>query len=415
MTKSKKSSTKYSLRDFDPENEDFGSEIVGSKIKAGASFQHGHLGDMKLSSAKSMSALDDKKYAGKPVSKADLYGYESDYSESEVSAESSSEEESEEEVLAEQSEEAKALAAKLRNLDAEEDTEEKPFNLVTQSKTIDRQEKSTHVRNQLIKFDNFVDMRFKLQPLLNAANAFPTAKQISHIKKKNHQVSSILTQCNQELEGLMKDLLSLSFDELRNDNISLPEVDATSESLLQGFWNEMSLIDAAIEPFARDSLKKWHSKVTLSADLKAKKSLKMLNQDPFGQVQIAMQDEERLVNRTRIYRDTQKRRIGSQNQQENPEFTDIFDDNDFYQVLLKDWTANHGTLNGNSSSVTAVALKNVKKKHREGVDQRASKGRKLRYDVHTKLVNYMVPVMERGAWSDSKIDELYASLLGGVQ
>lgn len=415
MTKTKKSSAKYSLRDFDPENEDFGSEIISSKIKAGASFQHGHLGDMKLSSAKSMSALDDKKYAGKPVSKADLYAYESDYSESAVSVESSSEDGDEEMAPTEQSEEAKALAARLRNLAAEEDAEEKPFNLLTQSKTVDREEKSTHVRNQLMKFDNFVDIRFKLQPLLNAANAFPTAKQISNMKKNYSQVSSFLSQCNQELDGLMKDLLSLSFDELRHDNISVAEADTSSDSVLQGFWNEMSRIDAALEPFARDSLKKWHSKVTLTADLKAKKSLKMLNQDPFGQVEIAMQDEDRLVRRTRIHRDTQKRRIGSKSQQENPEFTDIFDDNDFYQVLLKDWTSNHGTLSGSASSVTAVALKNVKKQHREGVDQRASKGRKLRYDVHTKLVNYMVPIMERGAWSDSKIDELYASLLGGVQ
>jgi protein AATF/BFR2 len=418
MTTSKKSSTKYSLRDFDPENEDFGSEVSKSVSKKGASQQHGHLGDFKMAVKGGFTALDDKKYSGKPVSRSDLYGYESeeddaDEVDSESADESSASEKEEEEEEAILNDESKNLAAQLRNLEMQEDTQES-FSLLHKSKVENRIEKSQNVRNQLIKFDNFVDVRFKMQPLVNTANAFPSSERLLGAKRVNSEVSKHLDSCTAELDGLMKDMLQLSFEELKNDQISVPQTDAlSSDSVLQNYWNEMCRIDAALEPFARESLQKWHNKVSLQADLKAKKTLKMLNQDPFQQVQIAMQDEERLIRRTRLHRDTQKRRLGTPQQasEMQQEFADIYDDNDFYQVLLKDWTAAHGTLS-NDSSIAAVVVKNIKKVHREGVDLRASKGRKLRFDVHAKLVNYMVPAVERGSWPDSKIDELYASLLG---
>jgi len=45
------------------------------------------------------------------------------------------------------------------------------------------------------------------------------------------------------------------------------------------------------------------------------------------------------------------------------------------------------------------------------VDVKASKGRRLRYSVHPKLVNYMAPQPEL-AWTDEAKNELYASLFG---
>ena len=54
-----------------------------------------------------------------------------------------------------------------------------------------------------------------------------------------------------------------------------------------------------------------------------------------------------------------------------------------------------------------------KARRKKTVDTRATKGRKLRYQVHEKLQNFMVPVRtSRGVWHDEQIDELFASLLG---
>jgi len=46
------------------------------------------------------------------------------------------------------------------------------------------------------------------------------------------------------------------------------------------------------------------------------------------------------------------------------------------------------------------------------VETKASKGRKLRYEIHEKLQNFMVPVPVRGTWHDEQIDELFASFMG---
>ena len=48
------------------------------------------------------------------------------------------------------------------------------------------------------------------------------------------------------------------------------------------------------------------------------------------------------------------------------------------------------------------------------VDTKASKGRKLRYEVHEKLQNFMVPIplAANGGWHEEKIDELFSSIMG---
>jgi protein AATF/BFR2 len=48
---------------------------------------------------------------------------------------------------------------------------------------------------------------------------------------------------------------------------------------------------------------------------------------------------------------------------------------------------------------------------RGDVDPKASKGRKIRYDVHEKLVSLMVPIQNE-LWTEEQKDELFGSLFG---
>ena len=50
-------------------------------------------------------------------------------------------------------------------------------------------------------------------------------------------------------------------------------------------------------------------------------------------------------------------------------------------------------------------------KHRKQVDRRASKGRKLRYHIHEKLVNFMTPVELEAPQFAS---QLFSNLFGGT-
>jgi len=56
----------------------------------------------------------------------------------------------------------------------------------------------------------------------------------------------------------------------------------------------------------------------------------------------------------------------------------------------------------------ALQQKNKKKKV---VDTKASKGRKIRYHVHEKIQNFMVPI-EMGTWHEEMTNELFKSLFG---
>ncbi|KAF8476883.1 apoptosis antagonizing transcription factor-domain-containing protein [Kalaharituber pfeilii] len=110
----------------------------------------------------------------------------------------------------------------------------------------------------------------------------------------------------------------------------------------------------------------------------------------------------------------------------------IFDDSDFYQLLLRTLVdqrlSSTGAASTSASAAHAAALasRSLKlpggakmRRNKDGelvkVDTKASKGRRLRYNVHEKLQDFMVPVGERalGWWEERQVGELFASLLGG--
>ncbi|KAK0188877.1 apoptosis-antagonizing transcription factor [Armillaria mellea] len=110
---------------------------------------------------------------------------------------------------------------------------------------------------------------------------------------------------------------------------------------------------------------------------------------------------------TRIWRGKAER-LGRvlENEEEQEHDSEIFDDTDLYQQLLRDVI--DAEKNGADDWLVVQKQKKAKKK----VDTKASKGRKIRYEVHEKLQNFMVPVTINGGWHEQQIDELFGSLLG---
>ncbi|KAK6920364.1 AATF leucine zipper-containing domain [Dillenia turbinata] len=67
---------------------------------------------------------------------------------------------------------------------------------------------------------------------------------------------------------------------------------------------------------------------------------------------------------------------------------ELLDDSEFYQQLLKEFLE---TFDPTSSEMALYAMKKLRTKKRKIVDCRASKSRKIRYNVHEKIVNFMAP------------------------
>ncbi|BGP41580.1 rRNA-processing protein bfr2 [Rhodotorula kratochvilovae] len=182
------------------------------------------------------------------------------------------------------------------------------------------------------------------------------------------------------------------------------------------------------DPFLRSTVSKWSDKVLAASGLALSKDkkFKAVNQNALAQIDHALSgagERERLVRRTRTRRGEGTvlgRKDGEGKEKELEDTTkgkevdeECFDDSDFYQQLLRDVVESRmldlddATLTQLRHATAAARGKKVKKQ----VDTRASKGRKIRYHVHEKVQNFMIPI-EAGHWHEEQIDELFASLLG---
>lgn len=73
---------------------------------------------------------------------------------------------------------------------------------------------------------------------------------------------------------------------------------------------------------------------------------------------------------------------------------EIFDDQDFYNQLVRE------LIDRRSSNVAdpielarkSIELNQLRAKNKKKVDTKASKGRKIRYNVHKSMVNFMAPI-----------------------
>ena len=92
----------------------------------------------------------------------------------------------------------------------------------------------------------------------------------------------------------------------------------------------------------------------------------------------------------------------------------VYDDADFYQVLLKE-LVDQRTADSEVAQQAGVAtvqwsaMKEAKTSN--AVDRRASRGRKMRFTVHEKLAGFMAGE-DRRDWEADAIDRFFGTLFG---
>jgi protein AATF/BFR2 len=89
---------------------------------------------------------------------------------------------------------------------------------------------------------------------------------------------------------------------------------------------------------------------------------------------------------------------------EAPRDEELYDDAEFYAQLLKELLESAGDAAGAGAPAPRAKLRRI-------VERRASKGRKLRFSVIDKLVNFMAPV---GLSLPPQADQLLKRLFGGA-
>ncbi|KAG9304948.1 hypothetical protein G9A89_003117 [Geosiphon pyriformis] len=291
--------------------------------------------------------------------------------------------------------------------------------------------KGQHVKAQMDLWDTCLDTRIRLQKALAITNCLPqydTYQQFTSTKAK-----LTIEETQKELHELIESLIDLRKDLFHNnENIHISD-DAVNTrkrhfkdvDYTENLWNEMQTLHENFLPFRTQTIEKWNNKVQIVSGLPLNKKFKVINQNLNSQIEQILHDHERLLKRTQLKRNDD-RIIGkcesdaakplNENKGKDEHLSqydpEIFDDTDFYQQLLRELIESRmvDTDDPIALGIRWAALKQTKQKKKK-VDTKASKGRRLRYHVHEKLQNFMVPIPS-GTWHEDMIDELYASLLG---
>ncbi|EPY53467.1 traub family protein [Schizosaccharomyces cryophilus OY26] len=274
------------------------------------------------------------------------------------------------------------------------------------SSAVQDMQKGLALQEQMRLYDRVLDTRIRLQKGFSQAHAMSTSKegQEQDSKIQDGETASEVSSedVKKSLMSFLQETMELRFDMMVDSGIEPRGLKRKAESEdVESISSAMNDLDNSLEEWKNNTLTKWHSRVQASQGITQSNKFKALNQNVVQQIDQTMLNKNDLIERSRFNR--------SENSRKDPD-PELYDDTEFYQSLLKDFINSRLADSGRDTNVRWVATKQQKQK-RENVDTKASKGRKLRYHVHEKLQNFMVPV-EVTSWPEEHIDDLFNSLLG---
>lgn len=435
------------------------------------------------------TALNDAKYTGSVGSRKDLFQDASNTPMDDVESESESESEGENDK--EDAEDSDAMSFKTDSEDEiieesdESDSEQEEANSEDEDKISEIINKETRAAvnklSQLTKrdaqkghsilkqtkfFENIVDLRIKLQKLLNLINQLPVTKQ----SWSSASDSKLVSQNNKLLVDLFNNLFQLRSKFQQNDHITAETPSPSENNKKRSFeelYKDTTSLDDDLQKFRSVVLNKWSTKIQMASGNQQLNSnkFKAINQPTNVQVDNQLANRDRLVKRTRLNRtnttpfnfkkDWTKGNLtllsskdvpnnqdggsddegddidipknydprrkdntkGSLDLTENPY---IFNDEDFYRLLLNDLldkklndASNKSTINGGAEITVTSSNSNVRdNKIKKNIDTKASKGRKLNFSIQDPIAHFETPINNGYRWADEQIDEFFAGLLG---
>ncbi|XP_061154169.1 calcium load-activated calcium channel isoform X1 [Syngnathus typhle] len=330
--------------------------------------------------------------------------------------------------------------------------EERAISTFSEAKVDEEVEKSRAVRNQLAVWERLLEARIKMQKVLASGNRLPGplvlplfrasggAGLVGAVKNAGKALKALqrsLLELHDQLMQQSSEQVLLAFGEEEDDN---KERSAPKRKLDMSDYPEMaSKRFAAFRPYRDATLQKWHDKTRLSSGKGGGGNFGAFERNVVSQVEQILMDKERLVRRTQTRR-SEYRILGtgperelasadpSDEERHRDRLTpaggsshdvdeDIFDDDDFYHQLLRELIERKTGGSDANPQVAAgrqwLQIQKLRSKIKKVVDTKASKGRKVRFVVHTKLLNFMAPVLYgQDTLAHDARTELYQGLFG---
>ncbi|XP_029402541.1 protein AATF isoform X2 [Mus pahari] len=334
--------------------------------------------------------------------------------------------------------------------DREEDMNSEDDGVVTTFSSVkvsEEVEKGRAVKNQIALWDQLLEGRIKLQKALLTTNQLPQPDVFPVFKDKGGpEFASALKNSHKALKALLRSLVDLQEELLfqypdtrhivngAKPNTESEEISSEDDELvgekkkhqkappkrkleMEDYPSFMAKRSADFTIYRNHTLQKWHDKTKLASG-KLGKGFGAFERSILTQIDHIMMDKERLLRRTQTKRSAY-RVLGkpepvpepvTETLPGEPEILpqvpanahlkdldeEIFDDDDFYHQLLRELIERKtSSLDPNDQVAMGrqwLAIQKLRSKIRKKVDRKASKGRKLRFHVLSKLLSFMAPI-----------------------
>ncbi|XP_037664075.1 protein AATF isoform X3 [Choloepus didactylus] len=312
-------------------------------------------------------------------------------------------------------------------------------------------EKGRAVKNQIALWDQLLEGRIKLQKALLTTNQLPQPEVFPIFKDRGGpEFASALKNSHKALKALLRSLVDLqeellfqypdtrylvdgtkpkterkkSEEEISSEDDELIEQEKQQRRAppkrkleMEDYPSFMAKRFAEFTVYRNCTLQKWHDKTKLASG-KLGKGFGAFERSILTQIDHILMDKERLLRRTQtkrsVYRVLGKPEPAAQSVPESlpgqPEILpqapanahlkdldeEIFDDDDFYHQLLRELIERKtSSLDPNDQVAMGrqwLAIQKLRSKIHKKVDRKASKGRKLRFHVLSKLLSFMAPI-----------------------
>lgn len=294
-------------------------------------------------------------------------------------------------------------------------------------------EKGVSIQNQLQIWEKLLEIRIHSQKFLLKANGLPQTNyfhQLSSrpefneaVKKTSANVENLLTK----MCTLQKALVN-QYPEMKEVSVKRQRVDVSDDNdRVSKIAKKLESDYADYKDYRNATISKWYDRTKVLTP-GASKTLKQPAFDIIRNIEGALSNRDELIKKTQVYKGgyeiigmdttTKEKSNASTANELNGESepvicSEIYDDTDFYHSQLRELIEFKTNTSTNPADMTKqfVELQKLRNKIKKVVDTRASKGRKIRYAVHNKMVNFMAR-NDPTEWSNEAKSELFSSLFG---
>ncbi|EPB73626.1 TRAUB domain protein [Ancylostoma ceylanicum] len=289
-----------------------------------------------------------------------------------------------------------------------------------------QQRKAESVRAQSEIWEQLLYVKIKLHAALTAFNQLPRGQLAKNlIKEADEETARNLKLGNVDPDDEEIESSEDEKDEDADNDIDEEEQEESdndgsgaSQALpmnIKSLSKRLCESEEKFTNFRNSTLIKWDERTKLISSRRPKNANTDFSafekENIVTQIEKICADKPRVLKRSRTKKSDVERIGGNVEAEEDEE---IFDDDDFYQVLLKELIDKKTSNTQDPVAMTRHYIEMQKLKSRRSkkkyVDHRASKDRKIKYLPIPKLVNFHPAMPEMVEWSHESRNELFKSL-----